>query len=160
MPYTPGYYDSNTGQFYPATPQQSNMQTGNAAFSPYGNPSQWQTPMQQPPQYAASEHRQPQPQSHPSLPGRTVDDIKEVKPAEIPMDGTWCFFPLRNGTKVYVKLWDDSGELRTFSFIPEEPIREGQKAEEQSKFDKILTRLDDLEAAVLGRTASKKKEEK
>lgn len=135
---TPGYFDQETGMFYPY-----NRQTP----PPY--PQQYQTPM-----YASpSPPTVPQPyqpsspasnQPTPSLKGRVVEDISEVKPGEVSMDGTWHYYPKKDGTKMYVKLWDQKGELRTFAFIPEEPVVEAQMTAEQSKYDEILRRLDDI----------------
>ena len=126
----PGYFDPTTGMFYPST--QNNQGYPMQSFT---SPSP-----QTPPQMMSM----PQSPPSPTLKGREVSDISEVKPGEVSMDGVWHYYPKKDGTKVYIKLWDQKGELRTFTFIPEEPVIEAQANAEQSKYDEILRRLDDI----------------
>lgn len=135
----PGYYDPTTGMFYPTnqTPIQQYPQN-NQPMS--GFPS----PIQQQPYTPSTASQSSQTSPSPALKGRVVGDISEVKPGEVPMDGTFCYYPKRDGTEIYVKLWDQKGELLTFTFIPKEPIVEAQANAEQSKYDEILRRLDDI----------------
>lgn len=158
----PGYYDPSTGQFYAAPTQQG--QFSQPSYSPatqMQQPTQGymqpQMPSYQPPQQQNQSQFQ---ESRQGLKGRIVNDIAEVKPNEIPMDGSFCYFPTRDGKKVYVKVWDDDAVLRTFCFIPEEPIIEAKKNEEKTQYETILSRFDDLEAAITSKTCaceSKKK---
>lgn len=90
--------------------------------------------------------------------GRFISDISEVKPVEIPMDGTTAFFPTKDYKKIYAKTWGTDGKLYTFCFLPQESEAE-QKEAEQSNFEKIFARLDDIEAKLDGRTAPKTKKE-
>lgn len=146
-----GYFDPQTNMFYP-----SNQIQQQAPYTPpyqppiYTSPSQPTLPQTSQP---SSTNSNP---SSPLLKGRVVEDISEVKPGEVSMDGVWHYYPKRDGTKVYIKLWDQEGELRTFTFIPEEPIIAAQKSEEQSKYDEILRRLNDISESISSKKSAKK----
>lgn len=133
----PGYFDPQTGMFYQANQTQQQM------FQPQ-IPNY--NPVQQTPQYTPQNTSQQQSPnvSAAALKGRVVEDISEVKPGEVPMDGSFCYYPKRDGTEIYVKVWGPKGDLLTFTFIPQEPIVEAQMTAEQSKYDEILRRLDDI----------------
>lgn len=149
----PGYFDPQTGMFYPSSVNQT-QPSYPQQYQPqmYASPSM--PTMQQTPQ-PSSTNSNP---SSPALKGRLVEDISEVKPGEVSMDGVWHYYPKKDGTKVYIKLWDQKGELRTFTFIPEEPVVEAQANAEQSKYDEILRRLDDISENLVAKKG--KKEEK
>lgn len=123
-------------------------------YMPYSSQPQYNP--QTPPNPMVS--RQTPKQNVPSLLGRFVEDISEVKPVEVPMDGSTVFFPTKDYKKIYAKTWGTDGKLYTFCFLPQESEAE-QKNAEQSNFERIFTRLDDIEAKLDGRTASKPKKE-
>lgn len=158
----PGYFDPQTGQFYAASQfAQPGWGGGNQmTMQNYNSQMQAQQPPYQPDPRQQPQQNTPQP---PDFKGRVVERIEDVKPNEISMDGSFHYFPLKDGTKIYVKLWDSNAQLRTFSFIPEEPIIQAQQEAEKTQFEKILERLDDMEAKLFDTRpapVSKKKEEK
>lgn len=53
------------------------------------------------------------------LRGRTVNTPDEITPQEVPMDGGYSFFPLSDGSAVYMKAWGQDGKINTFKYIPE-----------------------------------------
>lgn len=161
----PVMYNTEDGQYYnvpnpPSAPQtRPPMTMGQVNFNP--NPGPMYMP-QTPPNPASMPAPQPQSQAPSGIPGRFVEDIGEVKPGEIPMDGTTVFFPTKDYKKVYAKVWGQDGKLYTFCFIPEEPILEAKESEEKSQFDAILSRFDELEAKLFSdpKPPKKVKEEK
>lgn len=152
----PMMYNPMTGQYY---------QTPDTAQNPNPNMPQPQNPgyqvgqinfgPQTPPNPAVMQ-QQPQQQT-PHLLGRFIKDISEVKPGEVPMDGTTVIFPLDNYTKIYTKIWGQDGKLYTFAFVPEEPILEAQERQKMSFEEQILQRLDALENRLFPPTTPPKK---
>lgn len=147
----PGYFDPRTSQFY-------QYQLPGSMGSMQAQQNNQSHPVYQP---SAQQTQQPASQT-PPLKGRIVDDISEVKPNEIPMDGSFCYFPQRDGKKIFVKLWNSNAQLLTFCFIPEEPVLQAQENAEKQGYEKVLERLDEIEAKLIAAPAStgKKKEDK
>lgn len=50
-----------------------------------------------------------QPQRPSVVPGRTVASENEIKPNEIPMDGTISLFPLSDYSAIFAKQWKSDG---------------------------------------------------
>lgn len=71
------------------------------------------------PQYQAP----PQPQTNQpaaqTLVGRHINNISEIKPIEIPMDGTATYFPTFDGSSVYLRYWDQDGQIKGVRYVPE-----------------------------------------
>lgn len=94
----------------------------------------------------------PQPQAQ-SLPqrsviyGRPVNQIEEVLPQDVPMDGTCSLFPTNDGTAIYKKYWNSDGTIKTIKFVPEtipEQVEQPNAMEElkaylDEKFDAVMT---------------------
>lgn len=111
---------------------------------------------------------QPQSQSStPTLVGRHIQDISEIKPIEVPMDGTATYFPTVDGSAIYLKYWDQDGQIKGIRYVPEVTPNEVVAMEsKQPSFptvqeinDAILptlssldTRLAAIEAALLAKT--------
>lgn len=95
------------------------------------------------PQQVQSQSMQPTPQQMPmGVPGRWVNDLNEIKPGEVPMDGTICFFPKTDYSKIYAKVWDQNGKLQDFVFVPEVPVpSEPAPAQTDERIDKMMEEL-------------------
>lgn len=89
--------------------------------------------------------------SPPYLPGRVINNPNEIRPNEVPMDGTPSVFLLNDASGVLVKWWNTDGQLCTQIFIPQMtelaggasvgmPTDEFQK-EVFDRFDKIEKKL-------------------
>lgn len=74
-------------------------------------------------QYQAQPQSQQSPQNQSptqqSLVGRHINNISEVKPIEIPMDGTATYFPTFDGSSIYLRYWDQDGQIKGVRYIPE-----------------------------------------
>lgn len=85
---------------------------------------------------------QQQPQ-RPVISGRTVASEGEIRPNEIPMDGSISLFPLSDYSAVFAKQWKADGLIHTVKFIPapSEPAPEPEKSFNET----ILERFDRIE---------------
>lgn len=157
----PMMFDPGTGQYFntpdtrnqnmsPQGPMNPGYQMGQINFGPPQPQYAPQTPVNpMVPQPAPT-------QKAPSLIGRFVKDISEVKPGEIPMDGTTCIFPTEDYKTIYAKIWGSDGKLYTFKFVPEEQqtpeVVEDKWATQESKLNTIISRFDALEEKLFGDT--------
>lgn len=83
----------------PARPQNQN----------YQEPPQPIQPAQQPMQMTQS-----------FIPGRTVQNIAEVVPQEVPMDGSVALFLTSDLSAVFAKAWNQNGTISTVKYVPEQ----------------------------------------
>lgn len=51
--------------------------------------------------------------------GRWVSSFDDIKPRDVPMDGSICFFPQDDYTCIYAMVWGNDGTIKPFRFIPE-----------------------------------------
>lgn len=82
------------------------------------------------------------------LPGRIINNPNEIRPNEVPMDGTPSVFLLNDASGVLVKWWTADGQLHTQVFTPQMPemASVGMPTDEFQKevfdrFDKIEKQL-------------------
>lgn len=57
----------------------------------------------------------------PSIPGRPVNNLDEITPQEVPMDGSVSLFPQNDYSAIYAKTWTKDGTIATVKYIPEQP---------------------------------------
>lgn len=50
--------------------------------------------------------------------GFYVNDPSEIRPGDVPMDGSICFFPASNLSSITIKQWNSMGQLDTMMFVP------------------------------------------
>lgn len=50
--------------------------------------------------------------------GFYVNDPSEIRPGDVPMDGSICFFPASNLSSITIKQWNSMGQLDTMVFVP------------------------------------------
>lgn len=78
--------------------------------------------------------------------GRMVQNIAEVVPQEVPMNGSIAVFPLQDLSAVFAKAWNQNGTITTVKYVPE------QLAEPEPTPDpfqqQIFQRLDAIEKAL------------
>lgn len=53
------------------------------------------------------------------LPGRCVNDEKDIIANEVPMDGGCAIFPKNDFSELYVKTWNNNGTISTIVFKPD-----------------------------------------
>lgn len=72
--------------------------------------------------------------------GRVVETDTDIKPNEVPMDGTVVLFPKSDFSCVYGKTWTQDGLLKSMKFIPEPvniPQAESETPTEQFSADML-----------------------
>ena len=123
----------------------SNSQNGyNQPYSPqyYQYTPNWNRPVMS---------TQPQVQSQQvngTLPGKIITNLQEVRPNEVPMDGSASIFPMSDFSSIYVKAWGPDGNIQTLRFIPEVTTNKEVADQGPSEFDKIMERLDSIEKKI------------
>lgn len=90
------------------------------------------------------------PQPVPSLSGRMVTNPQEIRPNEVPMDGSVSFFPSSDGSYIYAKFWGPDGNIQTRVFVPEQPIS-AEEPQGPSEFNQVMARLDKIEQMLANR---------
>lgn len=51
--------------------------------------------------------------------GKMIQAPTDIMPGDIPMNGTPCFFPMQDGSAIYMKAWSADGTINTMRFLPE-----------------------------------------
>lgn len=97
-----------------------------------------------------------QPNRFQSIPGRLVNNLDEITPQEVPMDGSVSLFPQNDYSAIYAKTWTKDGTIATVKFVPEQPQMEPQKSPLEERLDRIDQRFDKLEKMLSNRNKPKK----
>ena len=90
---------------------------------------------------------QPQPvwnrPSIPTLAGKIINSLQDVKPNEIPFDGSPSIFPASDFSCIFVKAWGQDGNIQTVKYVPEQQQQPSQQP--TNEFGLIMEKLDGLE---------------
>lgn len=92
----------------------------------------------------------------PSISGRPVNNLDEITPQEVPMDGSVSLFPQNDYSAIYAKTWTKDGTIATVKYIPEQPQTTHQKSPIEERLDKIDQRFDRLEKMLSDRHKPRK----
>lgn len=104
--------------------------------------NQYNDPYRQTPIYQGFNNFQ-RPQSN--IPGRLVNNLDEITPQEVPMDGSVSLFPKNDYSAIYAKTWTKDGTIATVKYIPENPQNaDTQKSPLEERLDRIEKQLDSL----------------
>ena len=82
------------------------------------------------------------------LKGRVVNSDTDIRPNEVPMDGTASFFPRADGQVIYVKWWGNNGLIEGRTFVPSQETTVDDASsnnDANKKLDDILDRLGRME---------------
>lgn len=80
-----------------------------------------------------------------TLTGRLVRGVEDIAPNEVPMDGSYGFFPVADGSAIYVSRWaPDGSRIEHLKFILDGAQTQNEKSFEQQ----VLERLDKIEKTV------------
>lgn len=60
---------------------------------------------------------QPQPQQLSVIPGRAINSPDEIKPNEVPNDGSFGVFPMADQSAIYLKGWGSEGLIKTLKYV-------------------------------------------
>lgn len=91
-----------------------------------------------------------------SIPGRTVNNLDEITPQEVPMDGSVSLFPQSDYSAIYAKTWTKEGRIATVKYVPEQQPTEPVKTPIEEHLDKFDQRFDRLEKMLSDRHKPRK----
>ena len=100
-----------------------------------------------------------QPNRFQSIPGRLVNNLDEITPQEVPMDGSVSLFPQQDYSAIYAKTWTKDGTIATMKFIPEKQETAPTPNLLEEKINKIDKRISSLENRMNKFAKSRKNEE-
>lgn len=127
----------------------------NWQFQGYGQPTQNQgvggPPTQQP--YPSNNFQpipQPQPMIQPApFVGRFIENLQEIVPNEVPMDGRPALFPAKSLEEIYLKMWNANGEMKTFRYVLDQSQNFNAPPPPKDDFQsEIMKRLESLEQKI------------
>lgn len=84
-----------------------------------------------------------------SIPGHIVNGMNDIVPNDVPMDGSCSFFPVSDGSAIYVKAWNSNGTIQTVKYVPE-TIPDQVVDTSTTTLDEVMKKLNSIEAK-LGR---------
>lgn len=90
-------------------------------YNPILSPQQGLMQMeQQYPQYSQQNQfvQQPSQQQQQGIVGKIVNDVSNVSPNDVPMDGSIAVFPKNDMTEIYCKQWSANGTIQTVVYRP------------------------------------------
>ena len=88
--------------------------------------------------------------TQPQTASRIVNDFNEITVGDIPTNGTPGFFIKADGSEIQSRRWSDDGRILTSRYVPETAPQI-----KDDPFEKILQRIDALEAALTPKSRRK-----
>lgn len=135
------FYQQNSSMPQPSQNYQPVYQVPQGYQNTYEQTSVQQNPR---PQLPYANNSQPNQTHSLLLSGRTVNTVDEIKPNEVPMDGSISLFPLSDYSCIYAKQWGTDGLINTVKYIPD--LNQAPKDSPAEDFNAlILERLDSIE---------------
>lgn len=156
MPGYPGYYQNAFGANY--LPQNNYgapfMQPGYQNYQqgyPNGYSQQMQT-QQNSIQQMQTPQTPPQVQN-PTAPaqgfyGKIITKPEDFAPNDVMMDGSKGYFPMSDGSRIYVKYWKPDGTIGTDCYIPENAVTQEKPDPFAETLRSIEDRLSKIETAL------------
>ena len=83
--------------------------------------------------------------SYPTLPGKLISSMQDIKPNEIPFDGSPSIFPASDFSCIFVKAWGQDGNIQTVKYVPEQQQQPAQQQQVSTEYASIIARIDELE---------------
>lgn len=97
-------------------------------------------------QPSMSQMQQRSQMQQPSLSGKIVNALEEISAQDVPMDGSVGFFPVADGSAIYVKAWQSNGGIQTDRYVLDRPAEVTHQ--QPSEFDLVMQRLDRMEQMI------------
>lgn len=122
-------------------------------MNPNGQPYQWPWYQQLQPQAPQTPSLPQQASPLPAmLPGRKVNTPTEIRPNEVPMDGSASYFPTADGQFVFMKQWNSDGTISTAKYTrSDEPVEEMRQGSVSAKAIETTQKADELNAAIIAK---------
>lgn len=90
----------------------------------------------------------------PVLSGRIIQQLNEITPQEVPMDGSVSLFPQNDYSCIYAKAWNSQGGIDTVKYVPEKIDHPNDQNGDQ--WNAIFNRLDRIEQMLNNQTYKRK----
>lgn len=71
--------------------------------------------------------------------GKMIQAPTDIMPGDIPMNGMPCFFPMQDGSAIYMKAWSADGTINTMRFLPEHAAP--KEPTQLDRIENMLSRL-------------------
>lgn len=94
-----------------------------------------------------------------AMSGRVVSQEAEITPQEVPMDGSFSWFPMADGSAVIGKRWNSDGTIQTVRYAPEAPEPQQPVDVVPTYVSDISSRLDRIEGILTQRARRAVKKE-
>lgn len=94
--------------------------------------------------------------------GRFVSSPGDIRPNDVPMDGSIGVFPANDMSCIVTKAWNSDGRIVTARYVRQEDVPEPQQKQAKDEFSTtVLDRLDKIEKSLnkLTKGSASKKEE-
>lgn len=65
----------------------------------------------------------------------------DIRPDDVPMNGSAAYFPSQDGSVIYAKAWNQNGTISTVEYVP----RQGQEVEQTPTLFDIANQLSTIE---------------
>nr|DAP73899.1 MAG TPA: hypothetical protein [Caudoviricetes sp.] len=118
------------GSYMPSYFEGQQRTTGQPVF---GQPMPYQMPQYQPIQPMQQPVQTPVQQAPAGMVGRVVGSANEITANDVPMNGSFAFFPRQDMAEIYAKSWNADGTIRTIVFKPVLEDTPDNSAHEQVK---------------------------
>lgn len=82
--------------------------------------------------------------NYPTLAGKIISSMQDIKPNEIPTDGSPSLFPASDFSCIFVKAWGQDGNIQTVKYVPENQNQQ-QSQQSSREFGLIMEKLNGLE---------------
>lgn len=83
--------------------------------------------------------------------GRWVNNFDEIKPQDVPMDGSISLFPQSDNTCIYAMMWSNDGKIVPYRFVPEKNETITQQTTIPSEMGSIIQGYETIAANVADR---------
>ena len=84
-------------------------------------------------------------QNYYRIAGKFVNNINEVLPQDVPMDGSRSVFPTQDGSKIFVKHWNPDGTIGTDVYEKAQPAPVMYDSYDDSKWEELYSNIHSLE---------------
>lgn len=103
-----------------------------------------QTPVQMPQNNVVQSAQQqgwktfsPAPPPKPVM-GRWVTTFDDIKPQDVPMDGSVCLFPQEDYSCIYAMVWSNNGQIVPYRFLPEKNETQVNQTAQAANVDDLI----------------------
>ena len=129
-------------------------------YGPYQNMCAWPgQPMQEQMPVYGYRTQNTAIQKTPAMSGRIVSQEADITPQEVPMDGSFSWFPMADGSAVIVKRWNSDGTIQTVRYAPEATEPQQPVDVVPAYVSDISSRLDRIEGILTQRARRAVKKE-